>query len=85
MSKTYRIKPLVWEKLVGARASHIATVIGGHYEIRRPDREGCITVVGLGAAEWRAGPFITLESAKLAAEQHWHDRMAAALEEVGDE
>ena len=74
MSKTYRIKPLAW---VGMHAN----THEGNY------------AVWPGAIAWFwASPYMLVgtkaeseSAAKLAAEQHWHDRIAAALEEVGDE
>lgn len=78
MSKTYRIKPLVWSgRPDGARA-----IVGdGQYDVWV-----CADMWHWASPGAIAGTRVESESAaKLAAEQHWHDRIASALEEVGDE
>lgn len=87
MSKTYRIKPLVWCSRTEGWA--IATPAPGveYHRITTPSRSAWI-------CGHEGGVCGSWEEAECAAEQHWHARVvsalqgmiiASALEEVGDE
>ncbi len=81
MTDTYRIKALCWEQ------------DGDIHDARTPF--GCLRIIGPfhggnfrarfeqdSRSEWIGGKHDSLDDAKAACEQHWHDTIKQALEEV---
>lgn len=84
MSKTYRIRPLNWFKTLDESKTIHADTLLGYYSIWPTTGSRCAWQCR-HADKWLAttsGNAPSLEAAKLAAENHWRERIEQALEVV---